>query len=235
METGAAPHPAGGSHGKQGRGLHLRGQHAKALPRLPLLLQLIGHRHPSGGMLPIEGVLALYDPCLPGQAQVLRRLHQSAGHPEVGHSGPLDGCVLPAGPLHAHRAGGHHNIPALHVQVDAATGANADEGVRAQVGQLLHSDGGGGAADTGRDHADFLPQQGPGPGLILPVCLDMDGVVEILGDRPAPAGITGQDAVAAHIPLPALDMELNCTLFLVHRSALLSGTAEPMAPHFLLL
>ena len=76
-------------------------------------------------------------------------------------------------------------------------------------GQLLHGDDGGGTADAGGANRDLLPQQGAGIGGILPVGLDLDGVVEIGRDLLAPARVSRQDTVAAHVPLFTLYMELQ--------------------------
>ena len=44
----------------------------------------------------------------------MREGNQRAGHLEIRDSGVLDGGVLPAGPLHSHRAGGHH-LSLIHI------------------------------------------------------------------------------------------------------------------------
>ena len=102
----------------------------------------------------------------------------------------------------------YHNIAAFHIQIDSATGSHPDKGVGPQVGQLLHGNGGGGAADAGGDHAHLLPQQGAGPGLKLPIGAHMDRPLQPLGNGAASARITRQDTVAPHIPRTALDMKL---------------------------
>lgn len=38
-------------------------------------------------------------------------------------------------------AGGHHDVPGLNVQIDAAAGAGTNEGVRAALVELLHGNG----------------------------------------------------------------------------------------------
>ena len=138
----------------------------------------------------------------------MREGNQRAGHLEIRDSGVLDGGVLPAGPLHSHRAGGHHHVAGAHVQVDAAAGAHPDEGIRADVVQLLHGDGGRRAADAGGADGDLLAEQRAGVDVELTVLCDMDGVIKELGDGLAPAGIAGQDAVAADVALYAMNMKL---------------------------
>ena len=92
----------------------------------------------------------------------------------------------------------------------------------AQIGQLLHGDGGGGSADAGGHHAHPLPQQLPRPGLEFPVGLHVYRPVKALGDGPAPARVAGEDAVFAHVPLAALDMKLHGAFLFVHGSDLLA-------------
>ena len=219
MEHRAAPDAPGGGHGKEGGRLHLAGQHPQPLPGLPLGLQLIGHRHPAGAVLAVEGVLALDHPGLPGLAQILGRLGQGGEHLVVGHRRKLDGGVLPAGPLHTDGPGGHHHVPALDLQMDAAAGAHPHKGVRPKIAQLLHGDGRRGAADAGGHHAHRLAQEGAGVGDVLPVGLDMHRVVEVFGDLPAPPRVPREDAVPAHLAGETLDVKLKLTR--LHRTCLL--------------
>ena len=163
-------------------------------------------------MLTIEAVLALDDAGVQGESQLLGGLHQGIGHLEIRHRRELDGGVLPAGVLKPDGAGGHHHIAGLDVQGDAAAGAGADERVGAALVELLHGDGGGGAADAGGAGGDLLPQQGAGPDVELPVVGDLLGVIEQGGDGRDPARIAGQDAVAADVPLGTGNMELFCKL-----------------------
>ena len=145
---------------------------------------------------------------------------EGGGHGKIGDGGPLDGGVLPAGALHTDGPGGHHHVTAAHRQVDPPAGAHPDEGVGAQVGQLLHGDGGGGAANAGGDHAHLLPQQRSGVCDILPVGPDMDRVVKVPGDGLTPARIAGQDTVSPHLALGALDMKLPLPRLFVHEDDL---------------
>ena len=214
VEAGAAAHPQGGGTAEQGGGLHLGGQDTQALPRLPLVEQLLAHWHPLGVVLSIEGILALHHAGVPGLAQVFGSLHQGTLHLIVGHGGELDGGVLPAGPLVADRAGGDHHIVALNGQGDAAAGAHPDEGVRADVVQLLHGDHRRGAADAGGADAHLLPQKGSGIGGVLSVALYLHRVIKVGCDLLAAAGITGQETVAAHVAGLTFDMKLQ--LVFVH-------------------
>ena len=159
-------------------------------------------------MLAIEGVLALHHAGFQGLAQVFGGLYQGAGDVEIGHGRVLDGGILPAGVLKADGPGGHHHVAGAHVQVDAAAGAHPDEGIRADVVQLLHGDGGGGAADAGGADGDLFPQQGAGIDGEFAVLGHKMGVVEQGRDLFAAAGVAGQDDVTAHVALHAVDMEL---------------------------
>ena len=159
-------------------------------------------------MLAVEGVLALHHAYLGALAQGLRRLHQGGGHLEVRHGGELDGGVLLAGMLEPDGAGGDDHIAAADIQVDTAAGAHADEGIRADVVQLLHGDGGRRAADAGGAHGDLLPQQRAGIDGIFPVLGHKMGIVKQRGDLLAPAGIAGQDHIAAHVALYTADVKL---------------------------
>ena len=49
---------------------------------------------------------------------------------------------------------------------------------------------------------------------VLPVGLDLHGIVEEGGDKLTAAGVAGQKDVAAHVALSALDVELK--LMFVH-------------------
>ena len=209
MEAAAAADAQSGGHHEQGRGLHLAGLDPQALPRLPLAEQLVAHGHTLGAVLAVEAVLALDHAGVAGLAHGTGGLHQGAGDAEVRHGGELYGGVLQAGVLKADGPGGHHDVPGLDVQVDAAAGAHPDKGVGPDGGQLLHGDGGGGAADARGAHGHLLPQERPGIDAVLPVLAHELGVVKERGDGFAPARVAGQDAVAAHIPGDAVDMVLS--------------------------
>ena len=110
--------------------------------------------------------------------------------------------------LIADGAGGNDNIAGLHVQIDAAAGADTDESIRTDVVQFFHCDGGRRAADAGRADADLFSQQRAGVDIEFTVLRDVLGVVKQCGDGLAAAGIAGQDAVAADIALYAMNMKL---------------------------
>ena len=173
-------------------------------------------------------------------AQRTRRLHQRCGHLEVGHGGVLDGRILPAGMLEADGAGGHHHVAGADIQIDAAAGTHPDKGVGADIVQLLHGDGGRGAADAGGTDGDLLPQQGAGVDGVLPILGHEVRVVKQGGDFFAAAGVAGQDHIPAHVALHTVDVKLFLQFladFVKTRDLLLSAEiygntlmAEPYLP-----
>ncbi len=215
VEAGPAPHPQGGGAAEEGGGLHLGGQHPKALPSLPFIQQLIAHRHPAGAVLAVEGILALDHSGVPGLTQVFGGLDHGGLDLIITDGGELDGGILPAGALHADGPGGDDHIVGLDLQIDPPAGAHPDKSIHANGGKLLHGDGSRRPADAGGTDADLLPQKGAGVNGVLPVGMDKVGVVKISGDLLTPARISRQDAVTSHVPFPALDMELQF-VFLHH-------------------
>ena len=105
-------------------------------------------------------------------------------------------------------AGGDDHIPGLHVQINAAAGAHPEEGIRADIMQLLHGDRGRGAANARGADGDLLPQEGAGVDGELPVAGDKVCIVKQGGYGLASARITGKDAVTAHIAGLAVNMKL---------------------------
>ena len=101
--------------------------------------------------------------------------------------------------LKADRAGSHHDVPGLDVHINAPAGARADEGIRAALVELLHGDGGGGAADAGGAGRHLLSQQRAGPDVVLPVIGHLLRVVKVGGNGGDPAGVAGEDAVTADV------------------------------------
>ena len=150
-------------------------------------------------MLAVKAVLALDDAGMEGIAQGLRGPYQVVHDAEIRHGGELQGGVFQAGVLKADGAGCHHDVPGLYVYVNAAAGPRADEGVRAALVELFHGDGGGGPADTGGAGRHLLPQEGAGPDVVLPVIGHLFRVVKVRGDGGDPAGIAGENAIAADV------------------------------------
>ena len=208
MEAGAAAAAQGGGHHEHGGALHLAGLDAQALPGLPLLQQFVADGHTGGAVLAVEAVLALDDAGMVAVAQGVGRFHQGAGHGKVRHGGELDGGVLTAGMLEADGAGGDDHIAGLDIQVDAAAGAHPDERIRAHGVELLHGDGGRGAADAGGADADLLPQQRAGVDGELPVGHHKMGVIQQGGNFLTAARVAGGDDVAAYVALHTVEVEL---------------------------
>ena len=159
-------------------------------------------------MLAVKAVLALDHADVEGIAHCLGSVYQRIGDLPVRHGGKFDGGIFQAGVLKADGAGGHHNVAGLHVQVDAAAGAGADKGVRAALVQLLHGDGGRGAADAGGTGGDLFAQQRAGPDVELPVVGHLMRIVKQGGDGGHPARISGEDAIPAYVAGDAVNMKL---------------------------
>ena len=91
---------------------------------------------------------------------------------------------------------------------NAAGSAHTDEGVGADLVQLLHGNGSGGAADAGGAHGHLFAQQRAGVDGIFPILGNKYRIVKMGGDGLAAPRITGQQAIAAYIALCAADMKL---------------------------
>ena len=150
-------------------------------------------------MLSIEAVLALDDAGVQRQSQGPGRPGQAVGDLKVRHRGKFQRRVFPAGMLKANGAGGHHDVPRLHIQVDAAAGPGADKGIRTALVQLLHGNGRGGAADPRGAGGHFLSQQRAGPDIVFPVAGHLAGVVKQRRDGGHPSRIARQDTIASHV------------------------------------
>ena len=150
-------------------------------------------------MLAVESVLALDHAGVVAVSTLPGGLHQSGGHLKIRHGGILDGGVLPAGMLKADGAGGDDDVAGLHIQMDAAAGAHPEEGIRADIVQLLHGDGGGGPADAGGADGNFFAQECAGIDGELPIAGDKLRIVKQCRYGLAAARIAGEDAIASHI------------------------------------
>ena len=129
-------------------------------------------------MLAVESVLALDHAGMDAVAQVLTGGFQRLRHTEVRNGRVLNGGIFQRSMLITDSAGGHDHVAGQHIHGDSAAGTHPNEGVRTDVVQLLHGNGGRGSADAGGADADLLPQQGAGINVVLPVHSDMDGVIE---------------------------------------------------------
>ena len=199
----------GAGHHEQGRGLHLAGLDAQPLPALPFLEKVVVDRGLFGAVLAVEGILALDNTHMIPVAQIIGGLLQGAGDAEIAHGGKLDGGILQRGVLIADGTVCDDHIAGQHIHVDTAAGAHPDEGVRADGSQLLHGDGGRGAADAGGADGNLLTVQISGVYIVFPVHADVNGVLKMRRNRLAPPGIAGQEHIPAHIPLLAADVKLH--------------------------
>ena len=208
-EHRTAAHPQAAGHHEQGGGLHLRGQHPAADVGLPLVLQLVAHRLYLRLVLAVEAVLALDHPDMAFGPQLFRGGGQGVDHLQGRHRGELQGGVLPAGALHAHRAGGDDQVAAQNVLLHAAAGAHPHKGVGPAAGELLHGDGGRRPPNARGGDADFHPVQQAGVGHILPAVRHELGLLKIGGDFLAALGVPGQQHVSAHHTRPQAHVVLQ--------------------------
>ena len=151
-------------------------------------------------------------------AQVLTGLLQRGGDFKIRHGRKFNGGVFQGGMLIADGTGGHHHIPRLNLQVDTAAGAHPDEGIRPDGCQLLHGNGGRGAADAGRTDGNLLPQQGTGVDVVFPVHTHMHRIVKMGGDGLTPPRVTGQKNITPHVPRHTMNVELHPDILHFHRS-----------------
>ena len=157
-------------------------------------------------MLAVEAVLALDDAGVGAVAELLGSLTKGESHVEVGNGGELDGGILKRGVLKANGTSGNDDVAGLDGKVDAAAGAGADKGVRAELVQLFHGDGGRGAADAGGADGDLFAEKRAGIRGVFAVARDEMRIIEKGSDGGAAAGVAGHDHIAADLTLGAVDM-----------------------------
>lgn len=76
---------------------------------------------------------------MPAGAQVFGGLDKSAGNIVIGDGRELNGHILAGGALHTNGTVGDDKIAAHDLEIDAAGGANADEGAHTGlIAFLLH-------------------------------------------------------------------------------------------------
>src|SRR5205807_9661177 len=112
---------------------------------------------------------------------------------------PARGDVLQRGALVAHRGLGDDQVAELHPRLHRPAGAHPDQGMDAEVAELLDGDRRRRAADSGRGDADRHPVEGAGPGRELAVARDQLGGVEVGGDALATAGVAGEQHMGADV------------------------------------
>ena len=136
MEAAAAADAPGGCNDEQGRRLHLAGLDAQALPALPLLQQVIGNGALLRAVLAVKSILALDHTHVRPEAQLPAGIPQGQGHIKIRHTGVLNGGIFQRGMLIADGTAGYHNVAGADIQINAAAGTDANEGIRADIGQL---------------------------------------------------------------------------------------------------
>ena len=206
-QDGGGAHAQAGAHGEEDGLLHGGADSAAPDVALPAADQLVGHRLRLRFRLGVEGVLGDADAHRGVEAQGDGALLQGLQQLVAGHSGELQGQVVAAGAVHADAAADHHDVAALNVGAGGGTGAHPDEGVRPALVELLHTDGGGGAADAGGGDGDPLPLQRALPGGEFPLPGHHAGVVQMGGDQFAPVRVPGDDGVAARLSGGQVHME----------------------------
>ena len=206
LEHRAAACAKGTRHHKEGGRLHLGSEAPAAQPGLPALLQLVSGGHALGLMLAVVAVLALHHPDVVPPAALPRRLCQRAYHGEIGHRREFDGRVFPPGALGAHGAGGDHQIAPFHLELHAPAGTHPQKGVGPALIELLHGNGGRGAADPGGGDAHPHPVEGAGIGGEFPVLRRQDRGVKAGGDLFTAPRVAGQDDVPPHLAGAKLQM-----------------------------
>ena len=163
-------------------------------------------------MLAVEGILALDNAHMGAVTQILTGSLQGSGDGEVRHCRELNGGIFQRGVFKPDGAGGHHYISGADLHINTAAGAHPDKGVGANGRQLLHGDGGGGAADSGGADGNLFSQQRAGIDIVLPVHSHMMGIVKMRCNGLAPSGIPGEKHIPAHIPFLTADVKLHTNI-----------------------
>ena len=193
------PDPAVCSDDEQCRGFHLRGLAAEAQPRFPLVKKLVAVRKGLRHVLSVERVLALNDSLVEIVIQLARCPDERSRDIDIGNGRIFDRSVLLRSAVHADSSGRHDDISALDVEVHASAGADPDEGLAADVGDLLERDRRGRSAHSGTRAADLDPVKVACVSYILTAVDDLLGVVEIRRDLRDPVRIARQDDLFTHV------------------------------------
>ena len=163
-------------------------------------------------MLAVEGILALHHTGVGAVAQSFAGSFQSGGDLKIRHRRELDGRVFQRGVLKTDSTSGNHHVPRQHLHVDAAAGANPDEGIRADVMQLLHGNGGRGAADSRGADRNLFSQHSAGIDIVLPVHADVHGFVKIAGNGFTAPRVAGEKHITPHVPRLAVNVKLHTNI-----------------------
>src|SRR5207245_7872274 len=130
----------------------------------------------------------------------------------------------------AHRPDGDNEVANLDLGLGGSARADTQEGVDAELVQLLDRDRHRRSAHARRDRRDRDTEEAAGESSVLAVEGDLARTVEILGDRRGAAGVTGHENVFADLALGETDVVL---LFARHRhrTESLLGTRYPVLVH----
>ncbi|MNH23424.1 hypothetical protein D3C79_833200 [compost metagenome] len=141
--------------------------------------------------------------------QLLGGVDQRSGAVEVGHGRELHGCKVQAGTVEAHRTGGDDDVAHVQVWLNGASGADAQEGIDTQLGQLFYRDGGGRAADTGGADDHGLAVHLAAPGSELTMAGQVHRVVQQLCDALHALGVTGNDRQGGALQIRFLQTQVK--------------------------
>ena len=145
-----------------------------------------------------------------GLAQPESCLFQGGRHIKICHCRVLNGQVFPAGAVLANGSLDNHRIPSPHLLLHAAAGAHANHGFDAQLGQLLHRNGGGRSADAVGHHQHWPALHIAQEAGVFPVLAQAFGPLQVLSDGLNAAGISCQDGIFC--PLQHGRIQLNVVL-----------------------
>ena len=159
-------------------------------------------------MLAIERILRLRDANVPREAALLRRLAQREGDVEIGDRWELHRQVVATGAFVANGAANDPNRARLDVVLHGARGADANEGVDANVGELFNGDRRGGAADAGGGAGNGHAVELTGPGGVFAAAHEELWIVEAAGDDLNAIWVAREQHVAADLALLNADMVL---------------------------
>ena len=224
VEDGAGADAAGCADDEERRGFHFGCFGAHALPVFPLREQVGGDRGGAGGVLAVEGVLALddaevvvegeggggfqefgvgarevegADDGFRGPVERLGRVGEGPGDREVGDGGEFEAGIFEGGAFGTDGAGRDDGVAGADVEVDAAAGADTNEGVGAEADELFDGDGRGGAADAGGADGNFLAAAGAGPDFKFALHAEFDGIFKVGGDGGATAWVANKNDIFA--------------------------------------
>lgn len=141
-----------------------------------------------------------------GMAQPGGAVRQRPGDGKIGGGREFHRQIFAGGALLPDGGGGDHQIAPHHLVRHPAAGSHPDEGMGPAFDQLLHTDGGGWAADPMGDHQHPTAGQVPRPRGVLPVAGHRLGAVQPAGDALHPARIPGQQDIARSLLRMQADM-----------------------------